>query len=176
MTRAPIQHPLKKLKTINSRLHLQIIEENNCKGAGERLAQVMLWMKENGHTKILLREFAHSASCKLDLCSPFCKMLRRVRNHVVRAQHRCVLLRLYALMLRLHVNGCSTMFCGLPACPILKARKITGNIRNSLVPREVMVSNASVFRQPTISSNPLVTILPVRRNKLKTIWQPRPNE
>ena len=176
MTRASIQPSLGKLKAINSRHHLQQREEINCKGAAGRLVHALIWMKENGHTKILLREFAHSASCKLEMCSPFCRMFRRVRRHVVSAQHRCILLRIYSLILRLHVNGCSTMFCGLPACPILKARKITGNIRNSLVPREVMVSNASVFRQPKISSNPLVTILPVRGNKLKTIWQAKHKE
>ena len=42
-----------------------------CNGAAKRLAKVITWVKENGDPKILLREFAHSASCENRNCRPF---------------------------------------------------------------------------------------------------------
>ena len=94
-----------------------------CKGAATRLSNVICWVKENGHKELFLREFAHSASCKNINCNPFCKMFKRLRKHVMSAKHNCSLLRLYSLVLRLHVNTCSNNNCGLNACPILRTRK-----------------------------------------------------
>ena len=94
-----------------------------CKGAATRLSNVICWIKENGHKELFLREFAHSASCKNINCNPFCKMFKRLRKHVMSAKHNCSLLRLYSLVLRLHVNTCTNNNCGLNACPILRTRK-----------------------------------------------------
>ena len=94
-----------------------------CKGAAKRLSNVISWVKENGHTELFLRDFAHSASCKNINCNPFCKMFKRLRKHVISAKHNCSLLRLYSLVLRLHVNTCTNNNCGLNACPILRTRK-----------------------------------------------------
>ena len=94
-----------------------------CKGAAKRLSNVISWVKENEHTELFLRDFAHSASCKNINCNPFCKMFKRLRKHVMSAKHSCSLLRLYSLVLRLHVNTCTNNNCGLNACPILRTRK-----------------------------------------------------
>ena len=95
----------------------------NCEGAAGRLAHVMAWMKDNGHMNLLLRDFAHSASCRINKCSPFCMMFRRVRRHVVSAKPPCALLRIYARLLHMHVNACNIGNCGLQTCPTLRKIK-----------------------------------------------------
>ena len=50
-------------------------------------------------------------------------MFRRVRRHILAAKHQCAILRLYSLLLRLHVNSCTDENCGLLACPTLRAEK-----------------------------------------------------
>ena len=94
-----------------------------CKGAAKRLSSVINWIKENGHTELFLRDFAHSASCEKINCNPFCNMFKKLRKHVNFTKHTCSLLRLYSLILRLHVNSCKNTNCGLKACPILKLRQ-----------------------------------------------------
>ncbi|CAL4133236.1 unnamed protein product [Meganyctiphanes norvegica] len=96
--------------------------ENNCLGASRRLTQVMNWMRDNGHEGFMLRHFAHSDSCDDPTCTPFCRMFRRVRRHVQGAQHQCMLLRTYAVLLRLHVHSCTAEACGMRACPTLRNR------------------------------------------------------
>ena len=94
-----------------------------CKGAAKRLSNVISWVKNNGDSRIFLREFAHSASCGNNNCRSFCKLFKRLRKHVMSAKHKCSLLRIYSLLLRLHVNACTNDKCGLEACPILRSRK-----------------------------------------------------
>ena len=94
-----------------------------CRGAAKRLSNVMSWVKYNGDSRIFLREFAHSASCGNNNCRSFCKLFKRLRKHVMSAKHKCSLLRIYSLLLRLHVNACTNDKCGLEACPILRSRK-----------------------------------------------------
>ena len=95
----------------------------SCKNAAKRLSNIITWVKDNDDPKILLREFAHSASCGKVNCTSFCKLFQRLRKHVMSAKHKCTLLRLYSLLLRLHVNACTNNNCGLQACPILRSRK-----------------------------------------------------
>ena len=94
-----------------------------CKGAAKRLSNVISWVKNNGDSRIFLKEFAHSASCGNNNCRSFCKLFKRLRKHVMSAKHKCSLLRIYSLLLRLHVNACTNDKCGLEACPILRSRK-----------------------------------------------------
>ena len=94
-----------------------------CIKSTRRLSKVITWIKDKGDSKMLLREFAHSASCKNRNCRPFCKLFQRGRKHVMSAKHKCTLLRLYSLLLRLHVNACTDNNCGLEACPILRSKK-----------------------------------------------------
>jgi len=102
-------------------------DEQDCAGAARRLTQVASWMRDNGHTGAMLRDFAHSDSCNVPACSPFCRMFRRVRRHVQGAQHPCMLLRTYAVLLRLHVHSCNDEECGLRACPTLRNRQLGQN-------------------------------------------------
>ena len=94
-----------------------------CIKSARRLSKVIIWIKEKGDSKMLLREFAHSGSCKNRNCRPFCNLFQRLRKHVMSARHKCTLLRLYSLILRLHVNACTDNNCGLEACPILRSKK-----------------------------------------------------
>ena len=123
-----------------------ITEVEICKGIAKRLSHIITWMRDNGQTEILLRDFAHSASCGIINCSPFCRMLRRVRRHVVSAKHPCVLLRLYSLLLRLHVNSCTNDNCGLQACPTLRANK---SVKRT-------ASSGPITRSKRIAPNPLL--------------------
>ena len=97
--------------------------EISCNGAAKRLSHVITWMKNNGHIDILLRDFAHSSSCRFIKCSAICMMFRRVRRHIHAAKHQCAILRLYSLLLQLHINSCNDDNCGLLACPTLRADK-----------------------------------------------------
>ena len=98
---------------------------NECKGAAERLARVISWMRNNGHSRTLLHDFAHSATCFALPCTSFCRMFRRIRRHVVITRHPypCSLLKIYALLLKLHVKFCTRAVCGLPSCKFLQARE-----------------------------------------------------
>ena len=128
-----------------------------CKRDAKRLSHVMTWVKDNGHTKILLRDFAHSASCAVTKCYPFCMMFRRVRRHVVSSKHRCVLLRLYSLLLHLHVNSCNNDHCGLQACPTLKANK-----KSTIANRRRPPSHDTMIQR--ITKNPLLVSAPASNN------------
>ena len=153
-------------------------EVESCKHAAKRLSHVITWMKDNGHTKILLRDFAHSASCAVTKCSPFCMMFRRVRRHVVSTKHQCVLLRLYSLLLRLHVNSCNNDNCGLQACPTLRANKEsifeeTSTIANR-PPFGTMIQRKRIALNPLLVSasasnnfgNHIVVVSAIPTNKL----------
>ena len=127
------------------------------KCAAKRLSHVITWMKDNGHTKILLRDFAHSASCGVIKCSPFCMMFRRVRQHVVSVKHQCVLLRLYTLLLHLHVNSCTNNNCGLQACPTLRAKKsVKGTPLESTKTVAKRPSSGPMIQSKRIAPNPLL--------------------
>ncbi|XP_068225392.1 uncharacterized protein [Palaemon carinicauda] len=97
-------------------------DEENCKRAARKVKEVLQWITSQGepHKKALLRDFAHSASCQKQPCVPVCLMFRRIRRHVVAAQHSCSVLRLYSMLLRHHVASCTQANCGLPACPALR--------------------------------------------------------
>ena len=96
-------------------------EAAKCKEAAKRLSRVITWMKDNGYTNMALSYFAHSGSCHAEKCLSICKLFRRVRRHCVLAEHRCSILRLYAVLLRTHVSSCTNDNCGLKACPTLRA-------------------------------------------------------
>lgn len=102
-------------------------DEESCKIAANKLSEVLKWITSQSefHKKVLLRDFAHSASCQKATCVPVCMMFRRVRRHVVAAQHPCSVLRLYSKLLRHHVASCTNSKCGLPACPALRATQPT---------------------------------------------------
>lgn len=104
--------------------------KEGCEAAAKRLSQVLKWINNQGRKDILLKDFAHSASCKEETCSHLCMMFRRVRRHVVAARHSCMVLRLYSVLLRLHVSSCVDSQCGLPACPALRATKSTKRTLN----------------------------------------------
>lgn len=115
-TEAPKQKNLKS----------QITREDNqegCQPAAQRLSEVLRWIFSQGRKDVLLREFAHSASCQVLTCTPLCQMFRRIRRHVVAARHSCSVLRIYSMLLRLHVSSCNNSDCGLPACPALRATR-----------------------------------------------------
>ncbi|XP_042879183.1 uncharacterized protein LOC122257755 isoform X2 [Penaeus japonicus] len=99
--------------------------KEGCEAAAKRLSQVLKWINNQGRKDVLLKDFAHSASCKEESCSHLCMMFRRVRRHVVAARHACMVLKLYSVLLRLHVSSCNDSQCGLPACPALRATKST---------------------------------------------------
>ncbi|KAG0698660.1 hypothetical protein GWK47_025996 [Chionoecetes opilio] len=98
-------------------------DELGCEDAAKRLAQVVKWLKSEGKWDVLLKIFAHSASCTGTPCSPLCLMFRRVRRHVVSARHACYVLRLYSVLLKLHVASCTNNECGMTACPALRASR-----------------------------------------------------
>ena len=93
---------------------------NQCRDSARRLTSVINWMKRNQEIERFLKIFAHSASCKIRKCTSFCQMFKRTRKHVVEARHRCVSMRVYQIMLQLHVKYCTSDECGLPVCPILR--------------------------------------------------------
>ncbi|XP_064080962.1 uncharacterized protein LOC135197785 isoform X2 [Macrobrachium nipponense] len=97
-------------------------DEENCKRSAAKIKEVLQWITSQGesHKSALLRDFAHSASCQKLKCEPVCLMFRRIRRHVVAAQHSCSVLRLYSMLLRHHVSSCTQSNCGLPACPALR--------------------------------------------------------
>nr|BDT63424.1 MAG: RFX DNA-binding domain-containing protein [Sesarmops intermedium nimavirus] len=96
--------------------------QKECEEAGTRLQQVVKVFLQ-GKRDILLKTFAHSASCYNISCFSLCLMFRRVRRHVVNARHECHVLRIYSLILKMHVATCVANDCGLTACPALRASK-----------------------------------------------------
>lgn len=98
-------------------------DKEGCEAAAKKLSEVMKWISKQGRKDILLKDFAHSASCKAESCSHLCLMFRRVRRHVVAARHSCNVLKLYSMLLRSHVSSCTDSSCGLPACPALRATR-----------------------------------------------------
>lgn len=98
-------------------------DEEGCENAAKRLAQVVKWVKSQGKWDVLLKTFAHSASCSRSPCCPLCLMFRRVRRHVVSARHACYVLRIYSVLLKLHVASCNNNNCGMTACPALRASR-----------------------------------------------------
>ena len=115
--------PINKIKSNKT-----TAQTKNCKSAAKRLSHVITWMKDNGHMKSLLSDLAHSASCGIIKCSPLCSMFRHVRRHAASAKPHCALLRMYSLLLRLHVNSCTNDQCGLQTCPTLRANgSVEGN-------------------------------------------------
>nr|XP_045622368.1 uncharacterized protein LOC123772978 isoform X1 [Procambarus clarkii] len=117
-------------------------EEEGCETAAKRLSQVLKWISNQGRKDVLLREFAHSASCQKVSCTPMCLMFRRVRRHVVAARHSCSVLILYSSLLRMHVSSCVNADCGLPACPALRA---TRSAKRSLGQKENPSKRTAVY-------------------------------
>ena len=109
------------LQKKSSTIILSQEDSGNCENAAKRLSQLISWMKDNERTEIFLCEFAHNASCGVAECSPFCMMFRRLRQHVISANHQCVLLSLYSRLLHLHVDSCNNDNCGLQSCKIQRA-------------------------------------------------------
>nr|BDV50180.1 MAG: hypothetical protein [Chiromantes dehaani nimavirus] len=96
--------------------------QKECEEAATRLQQVVKVFLQ-GKRDILLNTFAHSASCYNVSCFSLCLMFRRVRRHIVNARHACHVLRIYSLILKMHVATCVANDCGLTACPALRASK-----------------------------------------------------
>lgn len=94
--------------------------EKECPEAAGRLEQVVKKICSQGKRDILLKSYAHSASCRNASCSSLCLMFRRVRSHVVSARHACKVMRIYTVLLKLHVALCVDDNCGLTACPTLR--------------------------------------------------------
>ena len=95
--------------------------QQGCKDAANTLVQVVKSFKLQGKLDMLLKLFAHSASCSKPSCYPVCLMFRRIRHHVVSARHACHVMRIYTMLLRLHVARCNDDYCGMTACPALRA-------------------------------------------------------
>uniref|UniRef100_A0A0P4WCA8 RFX-type winged-helix domain-containing protein n=1 Tax=Scylla olivacea TaxID=85551 RepID=A0A0P4WCA8_SCYOL len=98
-------------------------DQKGCQDAAERFAQVVKSVKLEGKFDMLLKIFAHSASCSNSSCNPLCLMFRRVRRHVVNARHPCFVMRIYSVLLKLHVARCNNTNCGMTACPALQASR-----------------------------------------------------
>lgn len=94
--------------------------EKECPEAAGRLEQVVKKMCSQGKRDLLLKSYAHSASCRTATCSSLCLMFRRVRTHVVTARHVCKVMRIYTVLLKSHVSLCVDNDCGLTACPTLR--------------------------------------------------------
>lgn len=133
-------------------------DKENCDTAAQRLQQVLRYIANQGRKDMLLRDFAHSASCSASDCTPVCLMFRRVRRHVVAARHSCSVLRLYSMLLKLHVSKCNNNACGLPACPALRA---TRPVKRSLTQQDnpskrpaIQSANGTVPRPLNLSLGP----------------------
>ena len=96
--------------------------EENCKNNAKKLAQILIAINGKGETQYqqMLQTFSHSASCTDVGCNSLCLMFRRVRRHIIGAQHHCYVFRLYSHILRRHVSSCNSDNCGLPGCPTLR--------------------------------------------------------
>lgn len=94
-----------------------------CQEAASRLNQVVKKVSSQGKRNLLLKTFAHSASCRNNPCTSLCLMFRRVRRHVVSARHPCQVMLIYSIILKLHVATCDANDCGLTACPALRASR-----------------------------------------------------
>ncbi|KAK7086471.1 hypothetical protein SK128_015857 [Halocaridina rubra] len=127
-------------------------DEEACKASARKLHDVLKWITRQGegHKNALLRDFAHSASCQDANCLPVCLMFRRVRRHVVSAQHACSVLRLYSLLLRHHVSSCTSMKCGLPACPALRATRMQNHPK-----QHAFGKGRQVYRPNSLTISPL---------------------
>lgn len=99
------------------------MDQKGCQDAADHFAQVVKSVKLEGKFDLLLKIFAHSASCSKPSCNPLCLMFRRVRRHVVNARHPCSIMRIYSLLLKLHVARCNDTNCGMTACPALQASR-----------------------------------------------------
>lgn len=98
-------------------------DQKGCQDAADHFAQVVKSVKSEGKFDLLLKIFAHSATCTKPSCNPLCLMFRRVRRHVVNARHPCSVMRIYSLLLKLHVARCNDTNCGMTACPALRASR-----------------------------------------------------
>ena len=98
-------------------------DQKGCQDAAKHFTQVVKSIKQEGKFDLLLKLFAHSASCSNSKCHSLCLMFRRVRRHVVNARHPCFVMRVYSVLLKLHVSRCNNTKCGLTACPALQASR-----------------------------------------------------
>ena len=94
-----------------------------CLESSRNLVGIINWIRENGHSKIFLRNFGHSASCKRVNCSPYCNLFRRLRRHV-NAHRPCHLLKIYGILLRSHVRQCNIPTCGIEICQWIQMQRI----------------------------------------------------
>lgn len=134
--------------------------EKECPEAAVRLKQVLKKVSSQGKQDLLLKTFAHSASCHNLQCTSLCLMFRRVRRHVVTARHPCQVLRIYSAVLRLHVTACVSHDCGLPACPALRASRHTKRgLDEEQVEAQHECVRQPVTKRPNVQENFLSTVL-----------------
>ena len=102
----------------------------SCHKASANLVGIINWIRENGHSKLFLQDFGHSASCKRVSCSPYCNMFRRLRRHV-NAHRPCHLLKIYGILLRSHVRQWNEPTCGMEICQLIQMQRIAqrGTVR-----------------------------------------------
>ncbi|XP_045120739.1 uncharacterized protein LOC123510043 isoform X2 [Portunus trituberculatus] len=98
-------------------------DEKGCQDAAQHFTKVVKSVKLEGKFDLLLKIFAHSASCSNSKCNSLCLMFRRVRRHVVNARHPCSVMRIYSVLLKLHVARCNDTKCGMTTCPALQASR-----------------------------------------------------
>ena len=68
----------------------------NCHDSSNRFGYAIFWMKTNGLIRTLRRYLNHSVTCKKNTCFPFCRLFKRIQEHVIfTPDHNCHLLRLY---------------------------------------------------------------------------------
>lgn len=101
-----------------------------CYSDAKRLANVSIVMTKSLQLGNFLSMFSHSVSCRNANCSTSCRMLRRVRSHVINGTHSCALMHVYGQLLRLHVDTCHQEdgLCGMKSCKGMRdMRKAQGN-------------------------------------------------
>jgi len=93
-------------------------KDYDCYNDAKRLGNVTIVMAKSLQLGNFLAMFGHSVSCRNDNCTTSCRMLRRVRGHVLRVNHSCALMHVYGQLLRMHVDTCpqDDGRCGMTSC------------------------------------------------------------
>lgn len=115
----------KVIRSVVKQLDLKDFASSSCLGDANFLSQILIMMLIAKRLQTFLVIFAHSVTCS-QAHSGLCAMFKRFVNHVKTSNsrpHHCALRKVYAHILRLHLDACSTDSCGFPNCKLLRANR-----------------------------------------------------
>ena len=113
------------MKLMDKCIKLDRFNDSKCIESARTLKLVCSFYFKNNWLYNFLQIFSHSSTCNEKQCTPHCLMFRRVRRHIIRksSNHLCAVVYVYSRILKMHVDICVEIDCGLQSCPHLKQKK-----------------------------------------------------